>query len=252
LAGWERYYYEKNVMRKLIVIICLTLCLMPQSTLAVNSAAVVLRKGDGTYKTACINFDTDTISGYQALQLADWNPELDNGFVIAIDNERAKANYEAGSEDDYWSYWQVKNSQWRYSAVGAKSSKISDGAVEGWQRGTSELKLKVITFEDVCINTGTPSDTSDTTVLATPVIDSPPPTPAKSTAATTPSTQNNNSDDSVLTPINNTQDSTIVEATPPPTVHQNSTPYIVVTVLLSLAIIIITLQLLRKQSPRKS
>lgn len=235
-------------MRKLFIIICLTLYLIPQSTLAINSAAVVLRKGDGTYKTACVTFDSESITGYQALELANWNPVLDNGFVVSIDNERAKANYEAGSQYDYWSYWQFKNSTWHYSAIGAKSSKITDGAIEGWQRGTSELMLKVITFEDVCINTVTPSDTA---VLTAPIIDNPPPTPAESTITTTPSTQSNSTDDSALAPSIDTQDSTVDEALPTPIVRQNNTPYIIATALLSLAIIIITQQLVRKQRPRK-
>lgn len=135
-----------NLVLPVIIVVVMTI---PVATFA-SRAGVVVRHGNGTTNQKCVEFAESSISGYSLLQRGGFNPILDRGFIVSINGDKAKSFSDLGSQNDYWSYWQMRDSGWIYSRAGATSSKVYDGSVDGWQHGGSELLLAPIKFDDIC------------------------------------------------------------------------------------------------------
>ncbi len=113
---------------------------------AVHRAGLVVTFGGGMpTNTFCIEFTEDTISGLQLLQRSGLALVTSGGglgaAVCAIDGVGSMdaSSYSAcfGEYPDYWAYYQYVAGGWRMSAVGASSSVVSDGSIEGWAWGKS-------------------------------------------------------------------------------------------------------------------
>lgn len=129
--------------------VLLILCL-PIYAYAAQRAGVIVRHSDGVVVQKCIEFNENSITGYQLLRRAGLNPIAENGFITEIDGEKAKSSTDPGVKDDYWSYWQLNYGNWLYSKAGATYSKIQNGNVDGWQRGGSDLLLPSISYSNIC------------------------------------------------------------------------------------------------------
>lgn len=159
--AWRKY-------TKVLVLVLLLFAssIIPSTTLAAR-AGIVVRHAIGDTKRSCVNFSETSITGIELLSRANMHPILDNGFVVEINDERAKSFSDAGVKDDYWSYWLVDNTKWQYSPLGATYKRVHDGEVNGWQRGGSSLLITPITFDQICppvetapvANTQPPADT---------------------------------------------------------------------------------------------
>lgn len=172
----------------ILPLLLLLLIAVPASTLA-SQAGVVVRHGNGEIKKACVDFEGKSINGLELLKRAGFSPQLENGFVIEVDGEKAKASTDAGVKEDYWSYWLIADGSWLYARAGAKWQKVGDGDVNGWQKGGTTLMLPSVKFGDICskkaedvaVATGsaTATETAQTTTASGTV------SPSETTASTT-------------------------------------------------------------------
>ncbi|KPL85597.1 hypothetical protein [Herpetosiphon geysericola] len=218
--------------RLLVVIVALAMLLLgnlAQSIAAQGDghqyhAAVVVQYASGAVDARCVGFDQESISGYDALLAAGFNVVAEGSsmgaMVCSIDsvgcdypNESCACKCQGG-DCTYWAYSHLIDGVWQYSKLGAGSSKVRDGAVEGWAWGGGSVERgstpPVISWGEVCAAQAAPVATTEpptaipateipatatneptaipatNTVAPTLVADSPTITLSPTSAATTP------------------------------------------------------------------
>jgi len=149
-----------------------------------HRVGLVVRFGDGSVFTKCIEFNEDRINGLDVLLRSGlsviYQPSGSAAAVCKINNDGC--NYPSqqcfcqcsgSSSCVYWSYWHLKNGAWQYSNVGATIYQAHDGDVEGWVWGagspTSAPQPPVINFNSICAPppTSTPSSSPTPAPTAT-------------------------------------------------------------------------------------
>jgi hypothetical protein len=159
-----------------------------------NRAGLVVRFGDGSLVTRCIEFSESEISGYDLLTRAGLNvvAAFDSGMgaaICAIEGTGCPVeSCLTCATPKYWSYWHLADGSWTYSQGGSSIYKVRNGAVEGWAWGNGDPP-PATALDQICAPppTDTPSPPTDTPI---PPTDTPlPPTdiPAPPTATPTPS-----------------------------------------------------------------
>jgi hypothetical protein len=156
-----------------------------------NRAGLVVRFGDGSLVTRCIEFSESEISGYDLLTRAglDVVAAFDSGMgaaICAIEGTGCPAeSCLTCATPKYWSYWHLADGSWTYSQGGSSIYKVRNGAVEGWAWGDGDPP-PATAFDQICTPppTDTPLPPTDTPALPTatptpsaPTATSPPPTP---------------------------------------------------------------------------
>jgi len=143
---------------------------------ATNRAGLVVRFGDGSLITRCIEFGESEISGYEALTRSGLNvvAAFDPGAgaaICAIEGTGCPADdCFCASPPDYWAYWHLTGGAWVYSQIGSSGYVVRDGDVEGWSWGPGEPP-PVIPFDQICIPppTETPLPSPTLAPTATPM-----------------------------------------------------------------------------------
>ena len=163
---------------------------------ASNQAGLVIVHGDGRLISRCISFGEAQISGYELLQRAnlDLNVEV-NGIGAAIcrlDGEGCNYPQQScfcGTEGDsyrYWSYWQLSDGGWQYANLGATNTQVQPGEVQGWLWGEGANNTvappPLVTFAEICLP---PTATPTATATVTPAPTGTPMPPATVTPAPT-------------------------------------------------------------------
>lgn len=129
---------------------------------AENPHAALVVAHDGVVLRLCVALDAERVSGLHLIELAGAQHGLDHAFgyggqaVCRLDGVGTAS--ETCLEDDapdYWAYFRGDGSGgWRYSSVGAGSTLVEDGDVEGWAwgagTGSSHLAPPTAAFADVC------------------------------------------------------------------------------------------------------
>lgn len=175
----------------LLVISASVLMLFPVSARSgtPNRVALVVRFGDGSVHTKCVEFNEAQITGLDALTRSGLNviyqASGSSATVCKIQNEGCNfpsqpcfCQCSGGSNCIYWSYWHLKNGAWQYSQLGASSYTVSNGDVEGWVWGAGSLNSApqppMTDFNSVCALPPTstftppPSPTASQTPTAAP------------------------------------------------------------------------------------
>ena len=124
-------------------------------------AALVVDTGEDAY-TYCVVLSDDSVSGLELIQLANEQHGLqyrlgDGGQAVCmLANVGADGDDCFGKYPDFWGYWRGDASGgWEWSSVGAGSTVVSDGDVEGWswgrgQDGSTHPPPPATKFDDVC------------------------------------------------------------------------------------------------------
>jgi hypothetical protein len=143
-----------------------------------NRAGLVISHGDGSVQTRCVHFTGDYIGGDDLLSLSGLSLEVNSeGAVCAIGGEGCPADdcfCQCPFPDcEYWAYYHLSGTAWRYSEVGPYGWMIHDGAVDGWAWGpgdfTQGVLPPVIPFEQICpANALTPHPTPTRNYTPTP------------------------------------------------------------------------------------
>ena len=112
---------------------------------APNRAVVVADSGTGVIVRG-IEFGADSISGIEALQLAGLDPVVqgfdgEGGAVCSVAGVGCPSDGSCLTCDPrgyYWAYHRAPagSGGYAYSRVGAGSTRVHDGDVEGWRWGT--------------------------------------------------------------------------------------------------------------------
>ncbi len=124
--NWE--YPEDNLMATTAALMALlkqNLILDPP--MHQNTAGLVIDPGDAPTETVCVSLTDEPISGLQLLTDSGIEYVQKEGFINSI---MGTQNPDGGTF--YWSYWQWNGREWLAYQVGAGSSKIFNGAVNGW------------------------------------------------------------------------------------------------------------------------
>ncbi|OQA52567.1 MAG: hypothetical protein BWY43_00438 [candidate division WS2 bacterium ADurb.Bin280] len=114
-----------------------------------SKTGLVVKKSDGQIKTACVEFEQETISGMSILKKSPFTIIEKNGFVVSIDQEGEKESHQMSSGDFFWSYWK-KDGAWSFQNIGVNYSNVKNGDVEGWIFGDGSSSLPNIKFSDIC------------------------------------------------------------------------------------------------------
>ena len=156
-----------------------------------NRAGLVIRFGDGSVSTACVQFSEPQISGLELVLRSGLEVIIEQGgmygsAVCKIGGEGCDFPLDdcfcqcVGVDCTYWAYYHLRpDGVWEYSPVGASSYSVQDGAVEGWSwgpgdYGASGTEPPAITFEQICAPPATatytppPTSTPTSPPTATP------------------------------------------------------------------------------------
>ncbi|HDN79316.1 MAG TPA: hypothetical protein ENG33_02465, partial [Chloroflexi bacterium] len=154
-----------SVLGMLIFLGIVLLCVGGEAQ-GINRAGLVVRFGDGTVITRCIEFTEDAITGEDVLKRSGLRVILDyssgmGGAVCKIEDEGCDypqvpcfCQCMGGGECIYWAYFHLKNGAWEYSGTGCSNYYVHNGDVEGWAWGpgspTGGTQPPVIPFEQIC------------------------------------------------------------------------------------------------------
>ncbi len=146
-------------------------------------AGLIVRFGDGSTSTVCVDLGDDGVAtGEEVLRTSELSTityfEAGQGLLVCkIQEEGCPANdclCQCRTLDQscrYWSYYRLGANGWAYSQVGAASSTVRDGMVEGWSWGLGNASGAVapppITFADICQVASSPTPTASLTPSAT-------------------------------------------------------------------------------------
>lgn len=144
-----------------------------------NQAALVVSFGDDRVETYCVAFADGEITGRELLErsgLALEFEEVGIGASLCSVEEVGCPGSNCfcecrGGVCEYWSYWRLRDDEWRYSSSGASITPVRHGDVEGWSWGPGSVSEAPsppeITFEDVCAAAVSPvSEAPQTSVEA--------------------------------------------------------------------------------------
>jgi hypothetical protein len=157
-----------------------------------NRAGLLVRFGDGTVITRCVEFSEAEINGYELLQRSGLAVvaafDLGPGAAICkIEHQGCPAsNCFCASPPDFWSYWFMVNGQWQFSALGCSNRTLSNGDMDAWSWGPGTAgggtEPPMVSFDQICAPPATDTPPPPT---ATPTVQ-PSPTPLPPTATPIP------------------------------------------------------------------
>lgn len=170
-----------------------------------SRVGLVVRFGDGSVFTKCVEFDEDQISGLEVLLRSGLNVIYQqSGLGAAVckieddgcdyPSEPCFCRCPGGPNCVYWSYWHLKGGEWQYSPAGASGYFVRDGDVEGWAWGPgtagSGPEPPVIAFDTICAPPPTATPTQTPTPTAPPThTPTPSPTPTATPSPTVEPTE---------------------------------------------------------------
>jgi len=108
--------------------------IQPQDISCINQAAIVVDDGSGNVFADCVEFEDDSISGMQLLEVSDFEFDMSEGFlnsIMGIINPEGETNY--------WSYWSWDGQKWSFKNTGAGESIVNPGTIEGWHLTSWEV-----------------------------------------------------------------------------------------------------------------
>lgn len=123
--------------------------------------------------TFCVALTDDSVSGLELIQLANDQHGLQYRFgdggqaVCMLANVGAEGDDCFGEYPDFWGFWRGDgNGGWTWSGVGAGSTLVRDGDVQGWswgsgQDGSTHPRPPDARYEEVCVPAAPASDRKD-------------------------------------------------------------------------------------------
>lgn len=126
---------------------------------ALNAAAVVIDTGTQVRKI-CVRFSEPELTGEELLRRA----KVDAVFaeysigqaVCSLCGTGCPADdcfCESGTTGRYWNYSRDGEAGWQRSSLGASSTTVKDGDIDGWAWGTEGAVPPWIGFESICVET---------------------------------------------------------------------------------------------------
>jgi hypothetical protein len=153
-------------------------------------AGVVVQFGDGSVQTACVNLNSadsnrdGNTSGEEVLRAAGFDLVVEvssmgpaickvgpDGCNFPQNNCFCECSLAPGSDCRYWSYSRLEGGAWRTSGLGAGSTRVQAGGLEGWVWGygtaNQGAQPPLYSFDDVCmLEVASPTITASATQTA--------------------------------------------------------------------------------------
>ena len=119
-----------------------------------SRAALIVTMADGSSLLRCVEFDGQSISGFDLLSESGLKLEtaidpLRGMAVCGIEDEGCQSNNCFCDMPNYWSYWHSQEGVWSYAGSGAGTYAVNDGAVEGWRWGDG-LEPALASYDQIC------------------------------------------------------------------------------------------------------
>ena len=126
-----------------------------------DRAALVVDTGESTIDY-CVSLPDDSVSGLELIELANDQHGLQYRFgdggqaVCMLANVGAEGDDCFGEYPDFWGFWRGDgNGGWTWSRVGAGSTLVRDGDIQGWswgsgQDGSTHPQPPATRYTDVC------------------------------------------------------------------------------------------------------
>jgi cell division septation protein DedD len=139
---------------------------------AVHHAALVIQHSSGSLITRCVAFAEAQITGLQLVQRSGVSyTAQDFGSIgsamCQLDREPSTVPAGCFGSGRYWQYFHRQGGAWQASMVGASSSTLHDGDMDGWRYAAGAAQSPaIIAFQAVCgpstppVNTTHPAATS--------------------------------------------------------------------------------------------
>lgn len=127
-----------------------------------NQAGLVVRFGEDRVETYCVSFEESEITGRELMERAGLALEFEEvgmgASVCRVEDVGCGSGncfcQCQGGTCEYWSYWHLRDGEWRYAASGASITQVAHGAVQGWSWGPGSVSEAIappdVTFEEVC------------------------------------------------------------------------------------------------------
>jgi hypothetical protein len=128
-----------------------------------NVAAIIVRVADDRILTRCVSFAEEQISGMELLERSGLDVQAGHVGMGAQICSVAGAGCPAsdcfcqcagGADCVYWSYWRQAEGRWQYASLGAASTLVSDGQVDGWSWGPGTVAEAIepppVRYEELC------------------------------------------------------------------------------------------------------
>jgi hypothetical protein len=129
---------------------------------AVHYAGVVVRHGDGRMAYAYVGFTEESLNGIELLKrtgldvvtvafggLGEGVCSIDEHGCPATDC-RKRVCQGSKADDPFWQYFrQTEPGNWQFLALGASSTKVHDGDIDGWSWTGKQPELPPLTIRDV-------------------------------------------------------------------------------------------------------
>ena len=167
-----------------------------------NRAGLVVRFGDGSVQSACIDLGPGgQATGEQLLQRAGLQPVMEysalGGIVCQIGVEGCGFPEQScwcqckGDPCVYWQYFQQVEGAWVYATIGASTRIVQAGQVDGWAWGAGDrsdgAQPPLLTLAEICAAPSTALEPPAADALFTPApVDLAAPTPDVAPAAQQP------------------------------------------------------------------
>jgi hypothetical protein len=180
---------------------------------AIHHAALVIQHASGSVITRCVAFAESQITGLQLVQRAGVEYEAQNfgsigSAMCQLDHEPSTVPPGCFGSGPYWQYFHRQGGGWQASMVGASSTVLHDGDMDGWHYAVGANQApRSLAFASVC---GAPSPPSAAT--ATSVAKPPKQATPVSTATPAPTVSVE-----ALPPSSSAQPNAVLTSTGPPT-----------------------------------
>jgi hypothetical protein len=185
---------------------------------AIHHAALVVQHAGGSVITRCVAFAEEQITGLQLVERSGV-PYAAQDFgsigsaMCQLDLEPSTVPSGCFGAGPYWQYFHRRGSAWQTSALGASSSLLHDGDMDGWHFAVGANQVPgPVAFASVC---GAPAPPAATATQAAHAPNQPTPIP---TATAAPSTRL-----WALAPSDSPPPNALLTSTGPPTQPPNPT-----------------------------
>jgi len=165
---------------------------------AVHHAALVIQHSSGSLITRCVAFAEEQITGLQLIERSGVPYEAQSfgsvgSAICQLDREPSTVPSGCFGSGPYWQYFHRRSSGWQTSALGAGSSALRDGDMDGWHYAAAANQAPgTVAFASICAAPPPPAAATVTTVTPAPNQATPLPvetaSPATSLEALAPST----------------------------------------------------------------
>jgi hypothetical protein len=180
---------------------------------AIHHAALVIQHASGSVITRCVAFAEDQITGLQLVERSNVQYEA-QGFgsmgsaMCQLDREPSAVPPGCFGSGPYWQYFHRRGAGWQASPLGASSSAVHDGEMDGWRYAAGSNQAPgTIPFASIC---GVPA--SLPTARATHA-----PAATNQAAATSSTTPASTASPEALAPSASASANAVLASTGPPT-----------------------------------